>query len=167
MVFALCTFSAHSSRASNLAPADLGKNLIYPAVQVWLEKGAHKLNLDSSGVILKGYDPVAYFTEKKAVKGNPKYKTTYEGATYYFASEADLNTFKKSPSKYAPQYGGFCANSMSKRKAADSDPNVFFIIKGKLYVCSSPEAEKEFRSNETENIKKADQNWEEEDRWFY
>jgi YHS domain-containing protein len=167
VLFALCVFSAHNSSASSLAPADLGKNLIYPAVQVWLEKGAHKLNLDSNGVILKGYDPVAYFTQNKAVKGNPTYKTTYEGATYYFSSAADLATFKKSPSKYVPQYGGFCANSMAKRKVSDSDPNAFFIIKGKLYVCSSPEAVKEFRSNETENIRKADQNWGEAYRWFY
>ena len=83
------------------------------------------------------------------------------------SSAADLATFKKDPTKYVPQYGGFCANSMSKRKANDIDPSVFFIVNGKLYVCSSPAAEKEFRSNETENIKKADENWATEYRWFY
>jgi YHS domain-containing protein len=134
---------------------------------VWLEKGAHKLNLDSHGVILKGYDPVAYFTQKKAVKGTPKYETNYQGATYYFSSAANLASFKMNPSKYAPQYGGFCANGMKDRHADDIDPSVFFIIKGKLYVCASPEAEKEFRSKESRNIKKADQNWDEEYRWWY
>jgi YHS domain-containing protein len=83
------------------------------------------------------------------------------------SSAADLATFKKDPAKYVPQYGGFCANAMSKRKANDIDPTVFFVVNGKLYVCSSPAAEKEFRSNETENIKKADENWETEYRWFY
>ena len=135
--------------------------------QVWLEKGAHKLNLDSQGVILKGYDPVAYFTQKKAVKGAPRYKVSHQGATYYFSSAANLATFKGNPSKYAPQYGGFCANGMKDRHAVDIDPTVFFIIKGKLYVCASPDAEKEFRSNERENIKNADRNWDEEYRWFY
>jgi len=167
MALALWAFAAYGSSASSIAPASIGKNLVYPALQVWLEKGAHKLNLDSNGVILKGYDPVAYFTQKKAVKGSSKYQTSYKGAIYYFSSAADLATFKKSPSKYVPQYGGFCANGMANRKASDIDPSVFFVLKGKLYVCASPDAEKEFRSNEAANIKKADQNWDQEDRWFY
>ena len=107
--------------------------------QVWLEKGAHKLNVDAKGVILKGYDPVAYFSPQKAVKGSPKYQTTYQGATYYFSSAANLAIFRKNPPKYVQQYGGFCANGMKDRKAADIDPTVFFVLKGKLYVTASPE----------------------------
>jgi hypothetical protein len=78
-----------------------------------------------------------------------------------------LAVFKKGPSKYVPQYGGFCANGMANRKASDIDPSVFFVLKGKLYVCASPDAEKQFHANLQENIKKADKNWDEEDRWFY
>ena len=44
------------------------------------------VNVDKNGVILKGYDPVAYFKQSKAVKGTPKYASQYGGATYYFAS---------------------------------------------------------------------------------
>jgi YHS domain-containing protein len=58
-------------------------------MRVWVEKGTHKVNVDSSGVILKGYDPVAYFVQNKAVKGSSKYRSTYLGATYYFSSAAD------------------------------------------------------------------------------
>jgi YHS domain-containing protein len=165
VVFALITFAVSHSNANGLASAP--KDLTRTAVQVWLTKGEHKVNVDSNGVILKGYDPVAYVVQKKAVKGSPKYKTTYQGAAYYFASATDLALFKKNPSKYVPQYGGFCANGMSNRKASDIDPNVFFVLNGKLYVCTSPEAEKEFQSNVQENVKKADQNWDEEYRWFY
>jgi YHS domain-containing protein len=136
-------------------------------MRVWAEKGTHKLNVNSNGVILKEYDPVAYFTQKKAVKGSPKYQSTYQGATYYFSSAMDLSIFRKNPQKYVPQYGGFCANGMKNRKADDIDPTVFFIVNGKLYLCASPATEKEFRSNEKENIKKADQNWDEEYRWWY
>jgi YHS domain-containing protein len=85
------------------------------------------VNYDKNGVILKGYDPVAYFKENRAVKGNPKYASTYGGAIYYFASAEHKAEFDKAPAKYAPQYGGFCANSMSKRRIADIDPNQFFI----------------------------------------
>jgi hypothetical protein len=56
---------------------------------------------------------------------------------------------------------------MANKKAADINPNVFFVVKGKLYVCTSPAAEKEFQSNLQENIKKADQNWGDQYEWFY
>src|ERR1700757_3729515 len=140
IALALWAFAGSNTNASDLASGT--EDLTQSGVQVWLTKGEHKLNLDSKGVILKGYDPVAYFTQKKAVKGSAKYQTTYQGATYYFSSAADLSAFKKSPSKYVPQYGGFCANGMSNRQANDSDPTVFFGLKGKLYVCASSEADK-------------------------
>jgi YHS domain-containing protein len=165
VVFALWAFAAGNSNAGSLAPVT--KDLTHSGAQVWLTKGQHKLNLDSKGVILKGYDPVAYFTQKKAVKGSPKYQTAYQGATYYFSSAADLATFKKSPSKYVPQYGGFCANGMANRQANDSDPNVFFVLKGKLYVCASSDAAKGFQSNAQANLKKADSNWDDSYEWFY
>jgi YHS domain-containing protein len=113
-------------------------------------------------------DVVAYFTENRRWKGILNIRlASYQGAIYYFSSAKDLAIFKNNPSKYVPQYGGFCANSMKNRKAVAADPTVFFVVKGKLYVCSSPEAEKEFRANEKENIKKADQSREDEYEWFY
>jgi YHS domain-containing protein len=117
------------------------------------------INVDKKGVILKGYDPVAYFKQSKAVKGSPKYSSKYGGATYYFASEEDKSDFDKTPAKYAPQYGGFCANGMSKRKLSDIDPNQFFIYKGKLYVCTGAPELKEFSAKPDQNIQAADKNW--------
>jgi YHS domain-containing protein len=152
MLLAFCAAAAHIS-SGDLETSHLGR-------RVWAEKGAKKINVDSNGVILKGYDPVAYFTQNKAVKGDPKYQTTYQGAIYYFSSAADLATFKKNPSKYAPQYGGFCANSVKNKKLVDSDPSVFFIVKGKLYVCSTPKAAKEFQVHTLEDIIEANRNWE-------
>ena len=117
------------------------------------------VNVDKEGVILKGYDAVAYFKQNKAVKGDPQYSSKYEGAIYYFASEEDKAEFDKSPAKYAPQYGGFCAHSMSKRRIADIDPNNFFIYKGKLYVCTTAADVKEIREKPETPIQAADTNW--------
>jgi YHS domain-containing protein len=156
----LTTF--YSSAAVTNFPFDrAGGDLktFHPGMQVWVEKAIRNVNVDSNGVILKGYDPVAYFTQNKAVKGSSKYQSTYQGATYYFSSAADLATFKKNPSKYVPQYGGFCANGVKNNQLNDADPTVFFIIKGKLYVCESPAAEKEFRAQEYEDIITANRNW--------
>ena len=118
-----------------------------------------RVNVDRSGVILKGYDAVAYFTQHQAVKGNPAIQTKFEGATYYFASEADKVAFNQNPTKYVPQYGGFCAYHLSKGKLKDSDPTAFITYKGKLYICSSADTAKEFRSNIDQNIRKADDYW--------
>jgi YHS domain-containing protein len=123
-------------------------------------KKRHLVNVDKNGVILKGYDPVAYFKQSQAVKGNPKYSSKYGGATYYFASGEDKAEFDKTPAKYAPQYGGFCANGMSKHKLSDIDPNAFFIYKGKLYVCTGAPELKEFSAKPDVSIQAADKNWE-------
>jgi YHS domain-containing protein len=120
---------------------------------------APKVNVDKNGVILKGYDPVAYFKQNHAVKGDPKYSSSYRGATYYFVSADDKAEFDKSPAKYAPQYGGFCANGMTKGKLDDIDPNVFFIYKGKLYVCENEKAGDTFYAHPAANIKRADAKW--------
>jgi YHS domain-containing protein len=165
IVAALIALSAHNSAAA-LINSQSDRTItvskaLHPQMHVWAEKRAGKVNVDSNGVILKGYDPVAYFTQKKPVKGNPKYQAKYQGAIYYFSSAADLATFKKNPSKYAPQYGAFCANGVKNKQLNDSDPNVFFIVKGKLYVCASPAAEKEFRANEDEDIVAANRAWQE------
>ena len=118
-----------------------------------------RMDVDSNGVILKGYDPVAYFTRHQAVKGDPAIQTRFGGAIFYFVSEADKVAFSKNPSRYVPQYGGFCAYHLSKGQMKDSDPAAFFIYKGKLYVCSDADSAKEFRSNIDENIRKADDYW--------
>ena len=67
------------------------------------------VNVDGKGVILKGYDAVAYFKQGKPLKGNPEIASTYQGVTYLFASAANKADFDKDPAKYVPQYGGFCA----------------------------------------------------------
>ena len=67
------------------------------------------VNVDGNGVILKGYDAVAYFKQGKPLKGNPEIASTYQGVTYLFASAANKADFDKDPAKYVPQYGGFCA----------------------------------------------------------
>src|SRR6516165_7215343 len=120
-----------------------------------------KVNVDQSGVILNGYDPVAYIKQNRPVKGDPKFSSTYRTAIYHFDSAADKAAFDKNPAKYVPQYGGFCAESMSRGKLESHiDPNVFFVYKGKLYVCSNAKGAKRFLSKPEVNIQKANKNWE-------
>jgi YHS domain-containing protein len=146
-------------------PQSLGKSTTHLAQAETAHSGKQgakgpKVNVDQNGVILKGYDAVAYFKQGRAVKGESKYSTTYEGAIYYFASATDKREFDRNPAKYKPQYGGYCANAMTKGKLNDIDPNQFFIYKGKLYVCTGPRQMKNFQTKPDDKIKKADKNWE-------
>jgi YHS domain-containing protein len=92
-------------------------------------------------VAIKGYDPVAYFTENRAVEGSPQYSHQWLGATWYFASAEHRDLFMRDPAKYAPQYGGYCADGVSFGTVTTNiDPKAWRIIDGKLYISYDPGA---------------------------
>lgn len=93
-----------------------------------------EFNLEK-GIAIQGYDPVAYFLQGKAVKGNAQNQYVYDGVTYRFANKANLEQFKKDPLKYEPQYGGWCAYAMGATgEKVEIDPETFKIVNGKLYL---------------------------------
>lgn len=108
------------------------------SVSVHAQNNPEKLNARhfnlNKGVALDGYDPVAYFGGK-ALKGDAKTSAAYQGVTYYFASADDKAQFVKSPEKYTPQYGGWCAYAMGATgEKVEVDPKTFKIHDGKLYL---------------------------------
>src|SRR5712671_3833914 len=68
------------------------------------------------------YDPVAYFKQSKPVKGDKKYSLSWKSATWYFASQQNLDAFKSAPGMYEPQYGGYCAYGLANGHKAPTDP---------------------------------------------
>ncbi len=110
-------------------------------------------------VAIKGYDPVAYFVENKAVKGNSSHAVRWHDMTWYFASKANSDLFTANPKKYAPQYDGYCAWSMTEARKAVTDPRVWKIVAGKLYLNCSRAAYEKWSRDIPGNIKKADANW--------
>jgi len=103
------------------------------SVLIFISVNAQKYNLED-GFMADGYDVVSYFS-KKAIKGKSSYVIKYGEAKYKFSTEANKNKFKANPSKYAPQYGGWCAYALStKNKKVAIDPETFEIRNGKLYL---------------------------------
>ena len=78
-------------------------------------------------VVLKGHDPVAYFTIGKPVKGSPELKYDWDGERYLFASAANRDKFAANPDRYAPQFGGYCTGSMSRKVQAEANPEAWII----------------------------------------
>lgn len=117
------------------------------------------LNLEKSGLALQGYDPVAFFTQNKPVKGKPEFKSTHQGATYYFASEENKERFDKEPAKFEPAFGGFCAYGVSRNKLVEIDPEAFQIVDGRLLLQYSKGVRNDFNKDATGNLAKANANW--------
>jgi len=116
-------------------------------------------NTDPDGVTLQGYDAVAYFTDMKPTKGDPKYFARYNGATYWFASEAHASMFKDHPEMFAPQYGAFCGYAMSLNKLRPIDPNIWQIVDGRLILQHTQDAYDQFNKDAKGNTAKADRYW--------
>jgi YHS domain-containing protein len=112
-----------------------------------------------SGKAIRGYDPVAYFTEGKPVKGDVKLVYNWNKADWYFSSQKNLDLFKASPEKYAPQYGGYCAFGLSNGYKAPTDADAWTIENDKLYLNYNLQVRKEWNKDRQQRIKQADQNW--------
>lgn len=103
------------------------------ATSLFAQTGNH-YNL-TKGLAIQGYDPVAYFTQHKAVKGTAANSLIYKGAKYLFATAENKNTFIQNPAKYEPQYGGWCAYAMGATgEKVEIDPETFKVTNGKLFL---------------------------------
>jgi hypothetical protein len=108
---------------------------------------------------IKGYDTVAYFTMGKAVKGIDSLTFPWHAMTWHFMTKENRDLFAASPEKYAPQYDGYCAWAMTESRKAVTDPEVWKIVDGKLYLNCSAAAYEKWSKDIPGNIKKADANW--------
>jgi YHS domain-containing protein len=161
----------HNQRAVNGWNKDVPGNLqkadkYWPAVsrndgkQIRTDEEKSFLNnTDKEGVTLQGYDAVAYFTENKPVKGNPQFTARYNGAIYWFSSDANASLFKDHPEMFAPQYGAFCGYAMSLGKLRPIDPSLFQVFNGRLILQHTKDAYDRFNKSLNENVAKADANW--------
>lgn len=131
--------------ASLLAIALFAKDPVQPIYQ-------------DKGLAIKGYDPVAYFTDKAPKKGDPNFSLEWMGAKWLFTNAEHRDMFKASPEKYAPQFGGYCSFAVSKNTTAGISPNAWDIVDDKLYL-NAALAHGLWKNNIPGNIKKGQENW--------
>jgi YHS domain-containing protein len=117
------------------------------------------INADATGFVIRGYDPVAYFAEERAVPGRSDLSVNHEGGTYLFANEANRESFKADPEKYLPQYGGYCAYGVAIGKKFDIDPASWRIVDGKLYFNLNPVILEKWNADARGNVRKSEENW--------
>jgi len=110
-------------------------------------------------IALDGYDPVAYFTDGRPVKGSEEFTSAFDEAVYYFKSAEHRAMFAADPEHYAPQYSGYCAIGVSMGKKLHADPEAWAISDGKLFVFHSKGGMPRFAQDSAAIVEKADTNW--------
>lgn len=111
------------------------------------------------GKAIKGYDPVAFFKQSKAVKGADSLSFNYKNATWLFASQEDLDAFKAAPEKYTPQYGGYCAYGTADGHKAPTQTDTWTVLNDKLYFNYNSKVKEIWAKDQQNLIQKADQKW--------
>ena len=142
---------------ATLIPA-LGMFAASPAIAS-IKGSTSQINLDDHGIALGGYDPIAYFESGKPTPGTSSISASYQSATYLFATAAHRKTFLANPSKYVPEFGGFCATGTAFGEKVDVDPKTGKVVNGKLYLNYGPRALAVFNNNTPDIIGKARANW--------
>ena len=133
--------------------------LAFAAVAAFARGPVEPVDKNRDGLALRGYDPVAYFTQSKPVRGVPQFSFHWMNATWWFASQSDRDLFTAEPEKYAPQFGGYCAWAVGHNYTADGDPEAWKIVDGKLFVNYNKDVQKKWEPDAANWIAKAMQNW--------
>lgn len=120
---------------------------------------SEEFNANEDGIVIEGYDPVAYFLDRKAIKGKSSISATFEGGTYLFANNQNRQTFLASPSAYVPAYGGWCSYGVRVGKKFKIDPNAWKIVGNRLFLQLDQGTQKVWLKDQTKNIEIADRLW--------
>ena len=115
----------------------------------------------SDRLMLEGYDAVAYFSNKDALRGDPALQIEHAGVHWRFTSAQNQQTFVQAPEKYMPQYGGYCSNGVNYAipGGGGGGPNTWRIYRGKLYVFGGQKARDHFEMDTELNLQRANQYW--------
>ncbi len=114
--------------------------------------------LAGPGLAAHGYDVVSFFGGQPVI-GTDKFALAHNGATYRFANQSNLDTFKTDPGKYEPAFGGYCAYGAALNKKFDGDPRFWKVVNGRLYLNLNSDIQTKWSEDIPGNIKKAEGNW--------
>ena len=112
--------------------------------------------------MLAGHDVVAYWTQGRHAMGSAKFQSVYEGVTFRFASAEHKALSDKSPTRYLPQYGGYCANGIVYGIPWGGDADAWRIDNGRLFIFGGAGSKAGFELDVKGNTELADRYWRDE-----
>ena len=117
--------------------------------------------MDDDNVAINGFDAVTFFKDNAPKEGKAEFSLEWNGAKWYFSSVENRDLFGKSPEKYAPQFGGYCAWAVSHGYTANGDPNVWKIVNRKLYLIYNLQIKEKWETEQQTLIQEGEKHWEE------
>ena len=134
--------------------------LMSAAVSASAPSAQAAFNVDASGVMLHGYDPMGPFYKNKALPGNGRFRAKWGGGTYWFSSAEYRRWFLSDPDRFVPRYGGFCAMAVTRGKKVDADPNFYVRRASGVYLFANNEEMRAWLSDEAAHEALAKARWE-------
>ena len=117
------------------------------------------VSADGYGLMLQGYDPVAYFVERKPRMGAREWQVKWNGVRYRFASSVNRTAFLTDPTRFAPRFGGHDAQAVRLGELRSADPTRFRIVDDQLFLLGDVEAERDWALDERHNAAVATAVW--------
>jgi len=112
-----------------------------------------------AGVALRGFDTVAWFSERRPRRGIAVNRAMWGGVAWHFASAETLSRFQEQPEAFAPAFGGFCAFGVSRGYKVDIDPEAWHIRADRLYLNYDRGVQRQWLRDMPGYIAAADANW--------
>jgi hypothetical protein len=117
---------------------------------------------DDKRVLLKGADLVAYFVDNKYQQGTPQFSSRYEDISFRFATAEHKALFDREPTRYLPEFGGYCANGITYGIPWGGDADTWKMIGGKLYIFGGQASKDAFELEQKRNLALAESYWKDE-----
>ncbi len=112
-----------------------------------------------SGLAIDGYDPVAFFTDRKAELGTGDFEFRYAGAVWRFANSGNRAAFEQQPAVYMPQYGGYDPLGVARGVAVPGNPQLWAIVGERLFLFYDSAQREKFLSNSARYIATSERRW--------
>ena len=93
-----------------------------------------------TGLAIAGFDPVAYFTDARAMPGDAEFELSEEGVVWRFRNERNRASFAANPEIYGPQFGGYDPVDVARGVAYPGNPQLFLVWEQRLYLFGREES---------------------------
>jgi hypothetical protein len=112
-----------------------------------------------TGLAISGFDPVAYFTDTAAVRGDERFEAVQDGAVWRFRNEGNRAAFVGHPEVYGPQFGGHDPVDVARGKAVQGLPQLWTVHAQRLYLFASDTSRTAFAANPEGFAQSAQRRW--------